>query len=70
MLLYNKEKRSKSSLKMNGVEGVYVPRDARIEEMRGFRSAHFELGDRNSSKLIVFQAFIAFATMNLFKEED
>ena len=47
MLLYNKEKRSKSSLKMNGIEGIYVPKDARIEQKRGFCSAHFELGNRN-----------------------
>ena len=50
MLLYNQKQRSKSNIKVNGIDGIYVPREGRIEQKRAFCSAHFSLGDRNQSK--------------------
>lgn len=50
MLLYQQKQRSKSNVKQNGVEGIYVPREGRIEQKRAFCSAHFSLGNPNQSK--------------------
>jgi hypothetical protein len=50
MLLYHQQKRSNSNLKANPIEGIYVPKESRIEQKKAFCGAHFQLGDRNESK--------------------
>jgi len=50
MLVFHQKQRSKSNMKQNGVEGIYVPRDGRLEQKRAFCSAHFALGYPQQSK--------------------
>ena len=32
-------------MKKGGIEGIYVPKDGRLEQKRAFCSAHFNLGN-------------------------
>ena len=41
MLLYKQQQRSKSNIRQGGMDGIYVPREGRIEQKRAFCSAHF-----------------------------
>ena len=50
MLIYNK-KRSRSNIKHNATEGIYVPKESRILQKQAFCGAHFNLGDPSQSKL-------------------
>lgn len=50
MIAYQAQQRAKTNLKMGGIEGIYVPKDGRLESKRAFCSAHFSLGNPNLSK--------------------
>lgn len=52
MLLYQQQKNKERLEKQNGTEGVYVPKEMRVEQKRAFISAHFTLGDKKQRKSI------------------
>ena len=54
MLLYQQKQRSKTKNTQGSIEGIYVPKQMRVEQKRAFCGAHFELGNRNQSKYTSF----------------
>lgn len=50
MLLQQKQKKAMEELRNNGLDGIYVPKERRIEQKVAFCGAHFSLGDQSQSK--------------------
>ena len=44
------KKDQKKDARINEISGIYVPKERRVEQKKGFISAHFQLGDRTKRK--------------------
>ena len=44
------KKDQKNSARINEIAGIYVPKERRVEQKKGFCSAHFQLGDMSKRK--------------------
>jgi len=49
-MLFYKQQRSRSNIRHNATEGIYVPKESRIQQKQAFCGAHFNLGDPSQSK--------------------
>lgn len=49
MLLHQQKKRVNPK-ENNSIDGIYVPKERRIEQQKDFKGAHFTLGNTNKSK--------------------
>ena len=45
-----KKDQKKGSARINEISGIYVPKERRVEQKKGFCSAHFQLGDMSKRK--------------------